>query len=292
MNVSYFCRSKNCFSICDLRSTDISFNFEAAITNASGIPLSIEKSSSITVRAKSDSIWSAPTTASITVSDAAPLKITEIMYKPLESKAMEFIELKNASGSDLELAGVSFSGVNFSFISGELKPWKSGVLISNDNPSLFSKKHPNVDILGTFGGALSNNGEEINLYDPKGQVLSTIAYNNDNPWPDDTNGSGFSIERISITESANDPNNWRSSILPGGTPGDTLETEITKTSDGRISIKFLAHPGNTYSLHATDNIGDGVWTKLENNEFVTKQKVVEFIIWPNAENQFYRVSNP
>ena len=137
------------------------------------------------------------------------------MYKPLESKAMEFIELKNASGSDLELAGVSFSGVNFSFTSGELKPWKSGVLISNDNPSLFSKKHPNVDILGTFGGALSNNGEEINLYDPKGQVLSTIAYNNDNPWPDDTNELGFSIERISIAESANDPNNWRSSILPG-----------------------------------------------------------------------------
>ena len=271
---------------------DISFNFEAAITNASGIPLSIDKSSSITVRAKSDSIWSAPTTASITVSDAAALKITEIMYKPLESKAMEFIELKNASGSDLELAGVSFSGVNFSFTSGELKPWKSGVLISNDNPSLFSKKHPNVDILGTFGGALSNNGEEINLYDPKGQVLSTIAYNNDNPWPDNTNGSGFSIERISIAESANDPNNWRSSILQGGTPGDILETEITKTSDGRISIKFLAYPGNTYSLHATDNIGDGVWTKLENNEFVTKQKVVEFIIWPNAENQFYRVSNP
>ena len=75
-------------------------------------------------------------------------------------------------------------------------------------------------------------------------------------------------------------------------PCFTILTLITNSIVCIISIKFLAHPGNTYSLHATDNIGDGVWTKLENNEFVTKQKVVEFIIWPNAENQFYRVSNP
>jgi hypothetical protein len=55
---------------------------------------------------------------------------------------------------------------------------------------------------------------------------------------------------------------------------------------------FLAIPGNTYSLHATDNLGNGFWTKLENNEFVTEQKVVEFLVWPEAGHQFYRVSNP
>ena len=151
---------------------------------------------------------------------------------------------------------------------------------------------PNVNILGTFGGALSNNGEEINLYDPLGQVISTITYDTESPWPEQSNGFGSSIELISVNAPSNDPNNWRESLLPGGTPGDTLKTKITKTENGRISIMFLAQPGNTYSLHATGNLGNGFWTKLETNEFVTEQKVVEFLVWPNAGHQFYRISNP
>ena len=83
---------------------DISFNLEASIMDASGIPFPIEKSSTITVRAKNDSTWSAPTTASIIVSETAALKITELMYDPIEGKGMEYIELKNTSGSPIELA--------------------------------------------------------------------------------------------------------------------------------------------------------------------------------------------
>ena len=271
---------------------DISFNFEASLTDALGTPLPIQQSSTITVRAKRGSSWSAPTTASIIVSDTAALKITELMYNPEEGKSMEYIELKNTSGSPVELSGVELSGVNFLFTKGKLGPWESGVIISNNNPALFTQKNPNVKILGTFGGALSNNGEEINLYDPIGQLISKIKYSNESPWPEGTNGSGSSLERISINASDNDPSNWRASFLPGGTPGDILETKITKTEDGRISIMFLALPGNTYSLHATDNLENGSWIKLETNEFVTNQKVVEFIIWPEANHQFYRVSNP
>ena len=271
---------------------DLSFNLEASIIDASGTPLPIDQSSTITVRAKNGSSWSAPATASIIVSETSALKITEIMYAPEEGKAMEYIELKNTSGSQIELSGVKLSGVNFSFKEGTLAPWESGVLISNDNPALFTQKHPNVNILGTFGGALSNNGEEINLYDPLGQVISTITYDTESPWPEQSNGFGSSIELISVNAPSNDPNNWRESLLPGGTPGDTLKTKITKTENGRISIMFLAQPGNTYSLHATGNLGNGFWTKLETNEFVTEQKVVEFLVWPNAGHQFYRISNP
>ena len=71
-----------------------------------------------------------------------------------------------------------------------------------------------------------------------------------------------------------------------------LLTEINRTGDGRISVKFLALPGNSYSLHATDDLGNGQWEKLENNAFVTEQKVVEFLIWPDARHQFYRVASP
>ena len=271
---------------------DISFNLEAMMMDASGIPIPIEQSSMVIVRAKSGTKWSAPATASVVISKTAALQITELMYNPVEGKALEYIELKNTSGIPVPLAGVSFTGVNFTFSDGVLAPWKSGVIISNDDPVAFAQKYPNAKILGTFGGALSNSGEEISLLDPDGQRISVIRYSNQSPWPEDADGLGPSLERISLVDAEQNPNNWRASLVPGGTPGDVLLTEINRTGDGRISIKFLALPGNSYSLHATGNLGDGQWEQLETNEFVTQQKIVEFLIWPDARHQFYRVSSP
>ncbi len=260
--------------------------------DAAGIPIPIEKSSTITVRAKSGTKWSAPAIASVTISETAALQITELMYNPVEGKAMEYIELKNASGVPVTLAGVSFTGVNFTFSDGVLEPWQSAVIISNDDPVAFAQKYPNAKILGTFGGALSNGGEEVSLLDPDGQRISSIRYGSQTPWPEEADGLGSSLERISLFNPEQDPANWRASLVPGGTPGDVLLTEINRTGDGRISVKFLALPGNSYSLHATDDLGNGQWEKLENNAFVTEQKVVEFLIWPDARHQFYRVASP
>ena len=69
------------------------------LADAAGIRIPIEKSSIVTVRAKSGTKWSAPAFASVTISDTAALQITELMYNPVEGKAMEYIELKNASGA-------------------------------------------------------------------------------------------------------------------------------------------------------------------------------------------------
>ena len=83
--------------------------------------------------------------------------------------------------------------------------------------------------------------------------------------------------------------------MPGGTPGDILflSTELSLTG-GRLAIRFLALPGNTYSLHTSDDLGSGKWRKLEVNEFVTETKVVEFVVSPDdgEGQQFYRVSTP
>ena len=271
---------------------DLSFNLEAMLMDAAGIPIPIEKSSIVTVRAKSGTKWSAPAFASVTISDTAALHITELMYNPVEGKAMEYIELKNASGAPVPLTGVSFTGVNFTFSDGVLEPWRSAVIISNDDPVAFARKYPNAKILGTFGGALSNGGEEVSLLDPDGQRISTIRYGSQTPWPEEADGLGSSLERISLFNSEQDLSNWRASLEPGGTPGDVILTEINRTGDGRISVKFLALPGNSYSLHATSDLGNGQWEKLEDNAFVTEQKVVDFLIWPDAGHQFYRVASP
>ena len=273
---------------------DLSFNFEATIMDAAGIPVAIERTSTITVRAKSGDLWSAPSTASIVISPTAALKITELMYNPADGKVFEFIELKNSGNLPLELSGVSLSGVQFTFDEQTLAPWESGLLIPNDNPGAFLLKHPDAPVLGTYGGSLSNSGEEIRLLDPDGQIVYAVNYSTERPWPSAADGGGSSLELVSGHASERDPANWRASLVPGGTPGDILFTEVSRTSDGLVSIRFLGLPGNTYSLHGSSDLGLGKWQKLEANEFVTEPKVVEFIVSPvNGDGQqFYRVSSP
>lgn len=274
---------------------DLSFNFEATVLDAAGVPVVIDKTSTITVRAKSDDIWSAPSTASIVISPSAALKITELMYNPPDGKTFEFIELKNTSGTTLDLTGVSLSGVRFTFDEGALAPWESGLLIPNDDPAAFLLKYPNAPVLGTYGGSLSNSGEELRLIDPDGQVIYSVNYSDETPWPNEASGNGSSLELATNLGNERDPANWRASLVPGGTPGDILflSTELSLTG-GRLAIRFLALPGNTYSLHTSDDLGSGKWRKLEVNEFVTETKVVEFVVSPDdgEGQQFYRVSTP
>ena len=273
---------------------DLSFNFEASIMDSSGTPVLIDETSTIIVRAKSGETWSAPSTASIVISPSAALKITELMYNPADGKTFEFIELKNIGGTTLDLAGVSLSGVRFTFDEGTLAPWQSGVLIPNDDPEAFIAKYPNAPILGTYGGSLSNSGEELRLLDSDGQIVYSVNYSAESPWPSEADGNGSSLELVSSLGSERNPANWRASLVPGGTPGDVLITEVSRTGDGRVAIRFLALPGNSYSLHTSDDLGTGKWQKLETNEFATEAKVVEFIISPEAGDgqQFYRVSSP
>ncbi len=274
---------------------DLSFNFVASALDASGIPVTIDKTSTITVRAKSGETWSAPATASIVISPSAALKVTELMYNPTDGKTFEFIELKNISGAPLDLAGVSFSGVRFTFDEGTLAPWESGVIIPNDDPAAFIAKYPDAPILGTYGGSLSNSGEELRLLDPDGQIVFSVNYSADSPWPSKADGVGSSLELVSQLASERDPSNWRASLVPGGTPGDILFlTAKLSLTGGRMAIRFLALPGNTYSLHTSDDLASGKWRKLEANEFVTKMKIVEFVVSPGdgEGQQFYRVSSP
>ena len=299
VEVPKFKTGKNVFAVEVHRGSrsdkDLSFNFVASALDASGIPVTIDKTSTITVRAKSGETWSAPATASIVISPSAALKVTELMYNPTDGKTFEFIELKNISGAPLDLAGVSFSGVRFTFDEGTLAPWESGVLIPNDDPAAFIAKYPDAPILGTYGGSLSNSGEELRLLDPDGQIVFSVNYSADSPWPSKADGVGSSLELVSQLASERDPSNWRASLVPGGTPGDILflSTKLSLTG-GRMAIRFLALPGNTYSLHTSDDLASGKWRKLEANEFVTKMKVVEFVVSPGdgEGQQFYRVSSP
>ena len=195
---------------------------------------------------------------------AAGIVINEIHFHSQSSWDMpedtgqEFIELHNAGTSDISLEGYKLKkGVKFTFPAFDLAA--GGYVVIAANPDVFRDQHPNDPAaLGSWTGALSNSGEEIELEDAEGKKVDAVRYfdggdwavrqagagnrnnqaqyqssrsifssnsrsYNSNPggweWQNEADGDGFSLELRSAAVSNQLGQNWRSSSERGGTPG-------------------------------------------------------------------------
>ncbi|MCF8369967.1 MAG: lamin tail domain-containing protein [Bacteroidales bacterium] len=120
------------------------------------------------------------------------LVITEIMYNPPEAglDSLEFIEVYNLGSNPDTLTDYYFTGINFVFPELVLAPGEFIVTAVNSNA-----------MLSTFGisayewtsGALLNGSEIIILYDKFGNMLDSVQYDDNLPWPAEADGNGPSI---------------------------------------------------------------------------------------------------
>ena len=154
------------------------------------------------------------------------LRITELMYEPVEGSALEFIELVNTGANVLELEGIGFDDGDpfnaFSFPAEALAPDEHAVVVA-DLEAFRAKYGPGVRVLGEWAaGALSNSGENIVLRDGSGNLVHDFNYDSVEPWPLAPAGDGPSLEIIDTEGDYNDPLNWRASAVVGGTPGAGL----------------------------------------------------------------------
>jgi hypothetical protein len=77
-----------------------------------------------------------------------------------------------------------------------------------------------------MGFGLGSSGDEVNLYDPEGNLVDFVNYDIVSPWPTDVNDTGESIELTDLFSDNNAGKNWKSN-LPGGTPG-TINFQSSK----------------------------------------------------------------
>src|SRR5262249_47422920 len=146
--------------------------------------------------------------------DLSKLVLTELMYNPpamgpVPGNDLEFIEMKNVGASPLDLSGLLFSGINFTFTNGAiLAPGQFCVLARNG--SAFASKYPGVPIRGAYSGQLDNAGETITLSYPVGGNVFSVTYDDVAPWPVAADGYGFSIvpKQPGLTQAPDDGTKW------------------------------------------------------------------------------------
>ena len=157
--------------------------------------------------------------------DFSKLALTELMYNPprlgaVDGDEFEFLELKNTGTNTLNLSGLNFSGIGFTFTNGTtLAPGEFVVLVRNA-PS-FAFKYPAVTIHGTYTGSLNNGGENIALLHALGGTIFSVTYDDIAPWPVAADGFGFSLVPVNpgATQAPDDGAKWRASTASGGSPG-------------------------------------------------------------------------
>lgn len=178
------------------------------------------------------------------------LKVTELHYHPtdqdlLDSKDLEFIELKNTGNSTLDLSGLEFSeGIFFTFPEGTtIAPNSYLIVASNiDTFSLFYGFTPEFQ----FSGSLSNGGENILLETASGLPVISFTYSDDAPWPVEADGDGYSLVSVE-TNPTGDPNSheyWTISKELNGSPAAKDANSVTGNTeiDYETSIDFDIYP--------------------------------------------------
>jgi hypothetical protein len=173
-----------------------------------------------------------------------PVVINEIMYQPLGAKS-EYIELRNITGSAVTLgSGWKFAGgIDYAFPAGTSIPANGYLILSAIDPATFRTQYSvpaGVTVVGPYTLAngtnvLSNAGESVKLMRPNslgtGFVLvDRVAYDDEAPWPAETNGTGQSLGRIDSAAYGNDPANWAAELL-GGSPGRPNLDDAPPTAD-------------------------------------------------------------
>ena len=215
--------------------------------------------------------------------------ITEISYNPPESgsDSTEYIELFNSGTLAINLTGYSFtSGVNYTFPNVSIAA-NSYLVVSVDSVAM--QNVYGVSALEWTSGALSNGGEPVALKDNLGNVVDSLRYDDNAPWPSETDGGGASLVLCNTSLDNKDGNNWGASttLLAGkivngkqvyGSPGTANNCIInycsSRSTRNRFEwIKQVKMEDDIDQLSNADGSGYGDYTDqvliVDTNDVVT-----------------------
>ncbi len=185
------------------------------------------------------------------VAASSQVIINEIHYHPVEEPAFdaagnpvldltddvhEFVEIYNTGPTSVDLANWHLDdGVTFAFPPGTVIA-AGGYRVIARNPTRIQTVYGIANVLGPYNGVLSNRADTIKLKNASGNVVDSVSYSSESPWPVSADalgaGSAFygisfspyqyrgrSLERVSVAGGSNDPANWIASPLsPGPSP--------------------------------------------------------------------------
>lgn len=151
--------------------------------------------------------------------------LNEIFYHaPNDWDQLQWIELHNTSHQHVDLTGWSLAkGVKLKFPSGA-RIEGDGYLVVSHEAALFKQFYQQAPAF-LFERILHHKGDKLELKNRAGEVVDSVKFTHETPWPLTAAGLSSSLERICPDSPGDDPYNWTASPpaanydQPRGTPG-------------------------------------------------------------------------
>jgi hypothetical protein len=162
----------------------------------------------------------------------------------------DWVELYNNSESSVDVSNWVFKDDNdanqFVIPSGTIMNAGTYLVLAKDLAAfqtLFAGVSP---VIGDIPFGLSKSGELVRLFDSAGTLIDQLEYDDKDPWPEEPDGDGNSLELINPSFDNTLHTSWAASVTataPHGTPGEQNSTYSLGTDDLTLSnIDFTISP--------------------------------------------------
>jgi hypothetical protein len=164
--------------------------------------------------------------------------INEIMYNaPNDMDTKDWIELYNPQSTAQDVSRWVLKDDNnahaFTIPSGTVIP-AGGFRVLCADTAAFRQFHRDVPgISGNVPFGFGGN-DQVRLFSSAGQLVDSVAYDNNGRWPGEPDGRGYSLELIGPAKDRTVPESWAKSVRIGGTPGGVNRMTGIEESPGGI----------------------------------------------------------
>ncbi len=176
--------------------------------------------------------------------------VNEINYNSSdEYDSKDWIELINMSDSILDISDWIIRDNDWSHTFkipyGELLEAGDFVVICRDTNAFVDIYPDEINIIGNLDFGFAESGDEVRIYDNVGNLIDSVHYSDDTPWPDKPDGNGASLELINPLLDNSIPTHWSSSG-GSGTPGEINDSYIVFENNDDGIIPNYSYLGITY----------------------------------------------
>ena len=181
-------------------------------------------------------------------SDSSAIVINEINYNSTDDyDVQDWVELTYNGSGTIDLSGWQFKDEDDShvFIIPEQTILENGefIVLSVDT-AVFNGFFPGVgSVIGNLDFGFSGGGELIRLYNTNGVLIDQVTYDDDDPWPEEADGGGPTLELINPNFDNSLPESWSSSSELYGTPGaeNSAYQGLTTKNILPVPIAYMLH---------------------------------------------------
>lgn len=198
------------------------------------------------------------------VDDGNSVVINEINYNSsVDNVAGDWVEIYNWGRVDLDISGWMFKDDDdahyFEMPENTVLKSKDYLVICR-NTGEFNLVHQNVlNIIGDFDFGLGSTGDAVRLFDINGQLVDSVYFGSDLPWPGEPNGNGPTLELSNYNNDNSIADGWKSSSENLGTPGrkNSISTSADwlANNEQEKQLKIFPNPFTTETRLKIDNNG-------------------------------------